>query len=222
MAIATGAAIALAIGAGATAGGSIAAAKMQSNAAKEGAQTTAQSANYAADLQSKSAAESLAFEKQKDLEAQQQFEATQKANYDQWAARETRMNDLRQKLGLQLHDIPAYSPVTRTPAPATTTPSGGLTTTNGLPPGVFNIAQPGGGNVQTATSPTRAMLPAMPLPNTPAAFLPPTPAGSPTSVGGNYGIQAPTVVRLRAPTGEVQDVPASQATYLLSQGATRV
>jgi len=111
MAIGTGAAIALAISAGATAGGSIAAARMQTNAAKEAAQTGAASADRSAELQAQGAREQLDYLKQKDKDTAAQFERTQRANYQQYVAKETRMNDIRAQLGMTVHPILPYEDV---------------------------------------------------------------------------------------------------------------
>jgi hypothetical protein len=103
-------------------------------AAREGAASTASAANYAADKTSAANAASLAFEKQKDAEAQAQAAATQRANYDQWAARETRMNDIRSALGMPSHPIPAYVPTVTGGAPPTTGPTpGGAPSVPGAP-----------------------------------------------------------------------------------------
>ena len=129
MSVATSTAVAIGVAAG-TAGGSAIAAHETGKAAEKGAALTSSAANYAADTQSKSAAASLAFEQQKDREAQAQAAATQKANYDQWAARETRMNDIRASLGMPAHPIPAYVSTTTAGGPTTpgTNPTPGTTT----------------------------------------------------------------------------------------------
>jgi hypothetical protein len=145
MSVGTGTAIALGVAAG-TAGGSALAAHETAGAAEKGAASTAQAANYAADLTSKSAADSLAFEKQKDQEAAAQFNATQKANYDQYAAREARMNDLRQQLGLPIHDLPPYVP----------TPYVGATGSSAAP-GASPAAGAPSGPTGTGTAPAAAL-----------------------------------------------------------------
>ena len=137
MSVATSTAVAIGVAAG-TAGAGAYAANKSAGAAEHGAELTTQSANYAADTQSKSAAASLAFEQQKDREAQSQAAATQKANYDQWAARETRMNDIRASLGMPAHPIPAYVPTTTAGTPGATTP--GTTA-----PGTTTPTAPGAG-----------------------------------------------------------------------------
>jgi len=149
-----------------TAGAGIYGANKSSQAAQQGAQLTSQAANYAADKQAQAAAASLAFEKQKDAEALAQFNATQKANYDQWAAREARMNDIRAQLGMPAHDIPAYVPTTTlpgstppTPAPAANAAGGPIiTTTSG------QVIQPSATPMPSAT-PTPSATPAPPSGN---------------------------------------------------------
>jgi hypothetical protein len=153
----------LAIAAGIAGGsGAAYAGHKAASAATKGAELTTTAANYAADKTSQAAAASLAFEQQKDREAQAQAAATQKANYDQWAAKETRMNDIRTSLGMPAHPIPAYVPTTTpgsTPPSGTTPPVPGSGPSPGLgyvppratPPGV-NPANPA--NPATAGNPT--------------------------------------------------------------------
>ncbi len=151
MSVATSTAVAIGVAAG-TAGGSAIAAHETGKAAEKGAALTSSAANYAADTQSKSAAASLAFEQQKDREAQAQAAATQKANYDQWAARETRMNDIRASLGMPAHPIPDYVPTTTAGTPGATTPP--PPGTSPPPPGTTT---PGGTGTPPATSPTQTL-----------------------------------------------------------------
>jgi hypothetical protein len=120
--IATSTAALLAISAAATAGGSVAAAKMGSNAATKGAKLQTDAANHAADVQGKAAADALAFQKEQAARDQANAEVTRHANYDQWASRESRLgNTLGAMLGLGPRDIPAYVPMT-----AGATPSGAV------------------------------------------------------------------------------------------------
>lgn len=90
-----------AIGAGAAATGAIVGANKQSSAV-----------NHAADLQSQSAAQALQFEREQAARDQANFEATQRANYDQWASREGRLGTLDQLVGLPQRQIPGYVPTT--------------------------------------------------------------------------------------------------------------
>ena len=90
-----------AIGAGATATGAAIGAQKASNAAK-----------YGADLQSQAAEKALAFQKEEAAKSQANFEATQRANYNQWAAREGRLSQLGQLVGLPARTIPDYVPTT--------------------------------------------------------------------------------------------------------------
>ena len=126
-----------AVGAGAAAGATIYGANKSSNAATTAAQTQSKAATdaaklqtdattHAADLSAKSAADTLAFQKQ---QADQDFanaNATGQANYNQWAARENRLSNFQQMLGMSGRDIPAYEPLkkvdtTGNPLPSTTT-----------------------------------------------------------------------------------------------------
>jgi len=73
-------------GAGIGAVSSLFSGKNSNNAQQYAIDQQIQATNRAADLQAKSAADALAFEKQKEADAQRQFESTQKQNYDIWAA----------------------------------------------------------------------------------------------------------------------------------------
>ncbi|HMF95101.1 MAG TPA: hypothetical protein VKE96_12435 [Vicinamibacterales bacterium] len=165
--IGTGAAIALAVGAGATAGGTIYAAKSQANAAKEAAATGAASAERSTQLQTDAQKAALDYEKQKDAEAARQADRVQRANYAQWAAKEARMNDIRRELGMNVRDIPSYEdalgpdtaavPTTTVPGVAggsITVGPGGVTQTppRGIPTGPITTAPP------TAATPPNTIL----------------------------------------------------------------
>jgi len=116
------------------AGGSFAAAKVASNANRDAANQSTSSANYAADVKSKSDQAALDFEKQQAAQNQSNFEATQKANYDQWAAREGRLSTLGQMLGMPGRNIPAYVPTTNlTGQPSGAGSAGGSTTSRTAP-----------------------------------------------------------------------------------------
>jgi len=97
-----------AVAAGATGTGLIVSGKMQANAARDAANAQVTGATKAAELASKSNAETLAFEKEQATADQDRFEASQQANYGQWAARESRMSNFGQALGLPARQIPNY------------------------------------------------------------------------------------------------------------------
>lgn len=88
---------AAAITAGATAGGQI-----------YGAHKQASAQNKAAQLQAQAAAQALQFQREQAYRDQQNFNATQKANYDQWAAREGRLGTLGEMFGRGPRYIPPY------------------------------------------------------------------------------------------------------------------
>lgn len=88
--------------------GSIVAAKMASGANKDAAALQTTAINHGADLQAKSADDTLAFEKQKDAEAQAQFEAAQRANYNQYVSRARAAQALGDTIGFHLPDPAAY------------------------------------------------------------------------------------------------------------------
>lgn len=104
-----------AIGAGATATGAIVSGHEQASAA-----------NNAAKIQSQSADKALQFEREQAARDQANFEATQKANYDQYAARQGDLSTLGNMVGLPSRNIPAYVPTT----------AGSLTGVSGSPTGV--------------------------------------------------------------------------------------
>lgn len=77
-------------------------------------------AEHAADLQSQANTQALSFEQQQAQQQQANFEATQRANYDQWAAREQRLSNLGSLVGLGPRQIPAYVPTMNTVQPSGT------------------------------------------------------------------------------------------------------
>jgi hypothetical protein len=116
--------------AAATATGLIGAAKISSGASGRAASLATDAANHAADVQAKSAAETLAFTKEQAAKDQAIAETTRRANYDQWRAREERMGSLGQLIGQGPRNIPDYVPLEAPGAAATdygggTTPAGG-------------------------------------------------------------------------------------------------
>lgn len=94
----------------ASGGTALAAGKMASNAAGKAANQQTNAANHAADVQSKSAADVLAFNRQQAEADFQNSEGSRKANYDQWAASQRRLQTLNDLLGLGPREIPAYVP----------------------------------------------------------------------------------------------------------------
>lgn len=118
--------IAAVIGAGATAGATYYSTKKN----EEAANTQVNAANHAADVQGKSADEALAFQKQQAENQWQAQQQTQKANYAQWAARESRISDAAASMGMPGRTIPDYAPgvdphfdTGASPLPSTTTAS---------------------------------------------------------------------------------------------------
>lgn len=97
-----------AVSAGAAVSGGIIAGKMQSNASRDAANLQVGSINKAAELQKQSSDAALEFQKSQATEDARRFEQTQQANYNQWAAREGRMSDFGQALGLSARHIPQY------------------------------------------------------------------------------------------------------------------
>src|SRR5215470_14687437 len=111
-----------AIAAGATAGAGIYGANKQSSSADRAVAAQTDAANRAAELQAQSAREQLDFTKSEAARDQANYEATQRGNYDQWAAREGRISAAGQSmLGLPARTIAPYVASTA----SGTTPSGG-------------------------------------------------------------------------------------------------
>lgn len=101
-----------------------------------GAHKQTDAANHAADLQSNASQQALTFQRDQSLKDQANFESTQHANYDQWAAREGRIGQLGELIGMGPRNIPAYRS-TSTGAPGST----GSATTGGKPGAEQFIAQ---------------------------------------------------------------------------------
>jgi hypothetical protein len=85
-------------------------AKLSSNATGKATQLQVDAQNHAADLQAKSAADALAFQKAQAETDWQNSQVTNRANYDQWAAAEGRKSGLGALLGLGPREIPAFQP----------------------------------------------------------------------------------------------------------------
>lgn len=106
-----GAAVAIGLGVAAgTAGGAAIAAHKQSNATRDATKMQVDANTSAAQIQSASAAEELAFKRRQaeiDWQNQQQ---TARANYDQWRAREGRLSSLGVMTGLAPRNIPDFQP----------------------------------------------------------------------------------------------------------------
>lgn len=109
--------------AAATAGGAVASGALASHGVSSAADKQMQAQNYAADQQKKAADEQLAYQRQQAENTFRQQEADRKANYDQWAARQTRLNSIGAALGYGAGTtIPAYVPMTDPNYTAGTTP----------------------------------------------------------------------------------------------------
>lgn len=105
------------------------AAKKQSQTAKEVAQIQTSSSDKALEAQTQSNREALDFQKQQAAQDLITHNATAKANYDQWAAREKRISSLGAALGLAPRDIPAFVPTPgQTDAPVSNPGNSGVAT----------------------------------------------------------------------------------------------
>lgn len=90
----------------------VAAAAIAGGAALGGSVIQARAAGKAAKLESQGADKTLLFQREQAARDQANFDATQKANYDQWAAREGRIGSLGELLGMAPRQIPGYVPTT--------------------------------------------------------------------------------------------------------------
>jgi hypothetical protein len=211
MAIATGTAIALA--AAASAGGSIAASKISSGAAKDAAGQQTSAANYAADQEAKANAAKLEFEKQQAADDAARYEATQRANYAQYLTKYNAAKGLGAQLGVSLPDAPSYdtalgtsaAPGSGAPPAAGPAPAFAPAPTGSVLPSAISAYVPGAGAPTAPTAPALAGPTGFRLdPGDPLA-----PAAS----------AAPTVT-LRTADGRVlRGVPRAQVPAALSSGA---
>lgn len=105
-----------------TAGGALAGGAMASRSANNAANQQTAAANHAADVQAQSAREALAFQQQQAALDAARADAIQRANYEQWRAREGRISDFGSMVGLGPRSIPNYVPLPMTAAPPEKTP----------------------------------------------------------------------------------------------------
>lgn len=195
---AAGGPIGAAIGAGIGAGASLFGAKEQGNAATKSAQIQSDAAKYASDAQTKSSAAALAFQQQQAAQDLVTANATQKANYDQWAAKEGRLSNLSALTGGGTFKIPDYVPI----------PTGGAAPVASAAPNVSPI--PGVGLNAGAQPATPS-----PYTTTMAQAMTPQPAQA-----GMSGTNPNGLVMMKAPTGQTKMVPASMVSHYTQQGAT--
>lgn len=186
-----------------TAGGAIAGGALSAHASGKAADAETAAANHAADVQAKAAADALAFQKTQAAQDLATANTTQKANYDQWSAREGRLSNLSALTGGGRFDIPAYVPIANVNA----------VTPNGLPPGTRPDAP-----VLRPASPQAPI--SSPYQATMADAMMPQPVASPAvSPSGGAG-----VVTLKSPTGEVRQFLANDPKIHvhIDRGAVRV
>lgn len=126
--------------AGATAGAGIYSANKQAGAAQDAAKLQTDAANKSADLQAKANADALAFQKEQAAQDLARTNSTNQANYGQWAAKEGRLSDFGQMLGLSPRNIPAFQPIPSTLASSQTAPAAGPMPSGQAPSG--NLADP--------------------------------------------------------------------------------
>src|SRR3954453_8023158 len=105
---AAGGPVGIAIGAGIGAISGYFSSKREAEAAEHAAQTQATAANRAGDLQAQAAKDALDFQKSEAARAQHNFDVTQRATYEQWAAQQRRLSAVGVLAGLAPRDIPAY------------------------------------------------------------------------------------------------------------------
>jgi hypothetical protein len=105
--------------------------KMQNDAAQKAADEQAAAYKYAADLQDAANKRAEQFSREQAENQYQNTEASRLGNYNQWAAREGRVSNLGQALGLSARNIPGYVPGVD---PRYTSSSSSSSTSGGLPP----------------------------------------------------------------------------------------
>lgn len=180
------------------AGGALGGAALSSHASGKAAALETTAASHAADVQAKAAAEALAFQKTQADRDLAVANATQKANYDQWAAREGRLSNLSALTGAGPFTIPAYSPLPdATTAPPTSSP----------------MALPAAPAPAIAAPPSYQTTMA-------AAMSPQAPRNAAMGASGSQN----QLVTLKSPTGEVRQFAASdpRIDFHLSRGAVRI
>lgn len=128
--------VAAIIAAGVTAGGVITASKLNSSATRDSAKLATDANTNAATIQAKSAADTLAFQRQQAETDFQNNQQTARANYDQWATGQGRLKSLAAMTGIARPDPPSFVPgidpqfTGGSPLPSSTTAS---PTTTGAP-----------------------------------------------------------------------------------------
>lgn len=116
--VATGAAIAMAIAAGATAGSAAYSAHRQASAANDAARMQTDAANHAADVGKQSNDDALKFQREQAAADAARFESSQRANYNQYLARYNAVRGFAGSSGLNLPDAPDYASATGSGGPA--------------------------------------------------------------------------------------------------------
>ncbi len=132
-------AIPLALAGGTAAAGVIGGA-LSSSAARDAANTQAAAASHAADLTSKAASDTLAFQKTQAAQDQANFNTTQQANYNQWVPKEQQLSSLGTLVGLPARNIPAYQQTANVLGGSA--PSGTATTASGTASPTGNPTDP--------------------------------------------------------------------------------
>lgn len=178
---------AAAIGAGGAIGGGLISSHSAGSAAKQ--QTDA--ANHAADVQGKAAADALAFQKAQAAQDLITANATQKANYDQWAARQGRLSNLSVLTGAGKFDIPAYAPIPT--APQTPAAPTSYAAPVAAQPAPIGYSQAGATNTPSNTTSMASLA-------------------APNGASGN-------MVMMKSPTGQVKLVPQVDVVHYKEQGA---
>ncbi len=194
MSVATSTAVAIATAAG-TAGAAGIAGYENARGNTKAANIQANAANTSAAAQAKSAADALAFDKAQAAQDLITANATQKANYDQWAAKEGRLSNLSALTGAGPFKIPDYVPI---PNAGT-----GVIPTSGAPSAPSNPLV--GPPVSTASNPYATTM---------AQAMTPQPVPS-----GMSGSSANGLVMMKAPTGQTKMVPGALVDHYKAQGA---
>lgn len=186
-----------------TAAGAITGGALSAHASENAANLQTQAANNAAAAQAKSAADTLAFQKAQAAQDLVTANATQKANYDQWAAKEGRLSNLSALTGAGPFTIPDYVPI---PNAGT-----GVSPTSGAPSAPSNpLVGPAVSTAPPASNPYATTMANAMMPQSST----PVPAGQSGQSDPNR------LVMLKAPTGQTKMVPAPMVPHYTALGAT--
>ncbi len=122
--------------------GSLFSTHMQNSANADAAKIQADAVKYATDQQAKSDAAQQAYLERQAAQTQSNFEATQKANYGQYASRQRDINALGSLVGAPQRNIPDYVPTTTVGGPSSGSLAGAAPPSANAPTGTLSGPAP--------------------------------------------------------------------------------